>query len=270
MNMEAETVVFYHLPKTAGTTLNQIVRQNYTAERIVTPGIDSHAFVADFATWPDEKKAQIRLLQGHLPFGIHYQLPQPSRCFTILRHPVERTISYYYHAMRDPQHYLYDLIHTDKMDLAGLITSGEALMMNDGQTRLLSSVWGDAPAGGVTDEMLDTAVANLRKMTVVGLTEQFDATLLLLQHTFGWQNLYYTHANVGTNRRSSSHLDAATIATVTQYNQQDMRLYKAGQEIFAQQLKGFTPLIAANVTVFRLRQKAHHFSFAYYWRKFFK
>ena len=264
---EKETIVFYHLPKTAGTTLNQIIHQNYPSEHIVSPGIDTHAFVADFQTWTDERKAKIRFLQGHLPFGVHQLLPQSTRCFTILRHPIARTISYYYHAKRNENHYLYRLINKKKMPLKALIESGEALMMNDGQTRLLSSVWGDVPVRGVTDEMVETAVSNLRQMTVVGLTEQFDATLLLLQHAFAWDNIYYTRRNVGSKRSDPKEFDNETIKVIVEHNRKDLHLYRVAQEIFKQQIQAFTAVMPLKVAHFRLRQKQHHFSFAYYLQK---
>ncbi len=264
MKSTKETIIFYHLPKTAGTTLNNVIHQNYSDEEIVSPGIDTHKFVADFKTWPNDKKASIRLLQGHLPFGFDQYLPKPSRCFTILRHPIARTISYYYHAKRDKSHYLHDLIVHEKMPLKELIESGEALMMNDGQTRLLSSVWGDAPVLGVTEEIVETAVFNLRKMAVVGLTEQFDATLLLLKHTFAWENIYYRRANVGSNRRDPKEFDNDTIKTIVDHNRKDLYLYQVAKKIFTQQVKAYTTVMPIRVPYFRMKQKAHHFSFAYY------
>ena len=267
---QKEAVVFYHLPKTAGTTLNAVLRQNYQGDQIVSPGIDTHAFVAEFAKWPEEKRRDIHLLQGHFPFGFHDLLPLPNRYFTILRNPIERTISYYFHAMRDSQHYLYELIHQDKMSLKTLIESGEALMMNDGQTRLLSAVWGDVPVGGITDEILDTAVSNLRTMAVVGLTEQFDATLLLLQRAFGWRNIYYTSKNVGIYHQKKAALDKETLAIVAKYNQQDMRLYHMAQKQFGMQIQGYGSLFRINLLAFQLKQKLHHFSFRFYLQKLFQ
>ena len=40
--------------------------------------------------------------------------------------PIERVISYYYHARRDRAHYLYDLIHDNDWSLADLLASQNA------------------------------------------------------------------------------------------------------------------------------------------------
>lgn len=234
--MNDDVIVFYHLPKSGGTTLNGILRRNYRPEEMVECGPDTYAFIAEMKTWPAERLAAVRLLQGHFPFGVHELLPRPARCFTLLRDPVERVISYYYHARRDRGHYLYDLIHDNNWSLPELLDSGVALMMNDGQTRLLSAVWGEAPFDGVEEGMLARAVENLRSCAVVGLTEQFDLSLLLLQRAFGWRHIGYARANVGVDRPPSAALGAKTLEAVRRYNRLDLRLYDEARRLLGEQV----------------------------------
>lgn len=235
MSSEEFTAVFYHLPKTAGTSINRVIQQNYAARQIVQATGDQHAFVAQLKGWPDEKKREVRLLQGHFGFGVHQHLPQRAKLFTLLRDPVERTLSYFNHARTHSNHYLYELIHTNNWSLVDLLQSGEALMLNNGQTRLLSGVWGDMAFGEVDDAVGETAVSHLNQFAVVGLTEQFDATLLLLRHNFNWHHLFYTRANVGQNRPKQAQLDAETLALIKKANQQDLRLYSHATQLLEQQ-----------------------------------
>ncbi len=200
-------------------------------------------------------------MQGHYPFGLHKLLPQKTICFTLLRDPVERVISYYFHARRDPNHYLYDLIHDNNWSLKELLDSGVALMMNDGQVRLLSAVWGEVGFGEVDAGMLETAVSNLNQCTAVGITEQFDKSLLLFQHHFGWQHIAYTRTNVGKNRVQRDQLSTETIATIQRCNQLDRLLYEKALNLFNCQIKEMGILFPLRVATFGFGQRLRHLRF---------
>lgn len=101
--MEHEALIFLHVPKTAGTTLNRIIEWQYNPVSIFT--VDPHrirATAARFKTFPEERRRRLRVVRGHLVFGIHEFLPQGAVYITMLREPVARLLSSYHFILRRP------------------------------------------------------------------------------------------------------------------------------------------------------------------------
>ena len=94
--MTREALIFLHIPKTAGTTLNRIIEWQYNPLSIFT--IDPHrirATVDRFKTLSEQRRRQLRVVRGHMPYGIHKFLPQGGTYITMLREPVARVLSSY-------------------------------------------------------------------------------------------------------------------------------------------------------------------------------
>jgi hypothetical protein len=113
------------------------------------------------------------------------------------------------------------------------------VMLNDAQTRLLSGAWGEVPFGELTADHLAQAKRNLAQCTVVGLTERFDESLLLMQRAFGWGDISYQRANVTQGRPKKESLDAATLAVIRQAHPLDLALYDYAQQLFAEQKRRY-------------------------------
>ncbi len=245
--------IFLHIPKTAGFTLQKIIERQYPPQSIYTlePSNELES-IHEFQNLSQARRAQIRLLKGHLNMGqkLHEFLPPPVTYFTILRDPVERVISHYCFVRETPGHYLQDLA-TDK-DLKGLLQGRHAIMLNDAHVRLLSGVWGDLPFGECTQETLETAKKNLfEHFAVVGLTERFDETLLLLKKTFSWRNVFYTPKNVTANRPTRDELPLGTLEAVINANRLDIELYQYATRLFEEQVRRQGPLFPIKVRVFQ-------------------
>ena len=61
----------------------------------------SDSEIKTFISLSDEKKMGIRLLKGHMPFGLHKNLPVDARYISILRDPIERVTSQYYYIKKN-------------------------------------------------------------------------------------------------------------------------------------------------------------------------
>ena len=257
--MPAETLIFLHLPKTAGTTLHRILDREYPAEEIFTIQEDAHADIARFKALPAGHKANLKLLRGHMGFGLHQQFAQRCRYFTMLRDPVERVISYYYFILRQPTHYLYQAIQENQWDLKQLLESGLPLMMDNGQTRLLSGVWGERPFGQVGEIEYTSARRNLdNHFAVIGLQEAFDTSLLLYQKEFGWQRIEYRRQNTTQNRPRQAAMTPETIDLIKRYNRQDFALYNYAAKRFADMVRAQPALFKLRATFFPAENWCRH------------
>jgi hypothetical protein len=235
----SSAVIFLHIPKSAGSTLNEIIWRQYSSRH--TFSIYESGKFHELNQLPEVRKQEIKLINGHVEFGIHQFLPQPSTYITLLRDPIERAISHYYYVLRTPKHHLYKIVTSKEMGLEEYIKSGITKELDNGQTRLLAgpqfNSGVDVEFGHCTSELLEQAKRNLSTyFKVVGLTEEFDRTLLLLKRTFGWKDIFYLARNVSQKRPSRQEIPAAALRAIEAQHQFDLELYHAAAAAFRQQI----------------------------------
>jgi len=246
------SVIFLHLPKTAGTTLNNIINRQYRDDEIYASGAIVQDSVAQLKAMEIGEREKIRIFIGHMGFGLHDLLAPPTTYFTILREPIDRVISFYYYVQRNGAHYLHDYVLNDDVSLDEFLTSKATLMTDNFQVRLISGVWNDIPYGECTRETLEQAKKNLQdSFAVVGLTEEFDQTLLLLKRALGWDNIYYMRHNVTKNRPQKDVLSPETMALLRSHNELDLELYAFAKTLFAEQVERQGASFARDVKLFQ-------------------
>jgi hypothetical protein len=230
---QEQSIIFLHIPKTAGTTISNIIQRSYPQNAIFSNyEIYPELYGLELKKIPKVKRKQFQLIQGHLYFGIHEVLPQPCTYFTLLRDPVERVISDYYYIRSYKKHPFNQTLISQQMSLEDLIIRGEYHPDNC-QTRFLSGAGKSVPHGQCTQDLLELAKKNLREhFSVVGIVEEFDKTLLLLQKNFGWKNISYTIQNKNKKRLLKENLSQKTLSVIQDYNQLDLELYDYAKEQF--------------------------------------
>lgn len=237
-----QVVVFLHIPKAGGTTLHDILMDQYPEIR----HLSSNGFktLDEIRGFSDEEKEGIGVIRGHMNFGVHELLSKPCVYFTMLRDPVERILSHYYYVARDPRHPLYDEYVSKKMGLKDFIVS---ITENDnGQTRAFAGVAdylalfrrAEVPFGNCGRDVLETAKENLESFAVVGMTERFDETLILLKRILGWrQPPLYIKRNVTENRPLKEDISADVLDLIKKHNELDIELYRYATELLENQIK---------------------------------
>jgi hypothetical protein len=220
------TIIFVHIGRTAGTTLNRILRRIYPEERTYAfPSGDIEGSVLAFGSLPVEERRRFRLLKGHLLFGIHEAVPRPFTYITLVRDPVDRLISSYFYIRKRPTHRLHERLWSSGMSFENFVRSGITLETDNWQTRAIAGAQQDF--GCCSDETLAQAKRNIVDyFSVCGIMERFDETLVLLKRELAWKttSLYYAREN--TLRRPRV-LDAprSWIEAAEGQNPLDLELY---------------------------------------------
>lgn len=262
-----KAVIFLHIPKAAGSTLHDIIERQYSPKLVYSvTGNQVPESVAQFRALPESERQNLKMVKGHMGFGLHELLPQGATYFTLLRHPVDRVLSHYYYILRRPNHYLYETVTEQNMSLQDFAIRKPSLELDNGQTRLIAGKHGEPDRsieiGQCTPEMLEDAKQNLRNFfTVVGITEEFDRALILLKRTFGWRNVFYTKRRVTHNRPQEKQIDIETRRIIEQCNALDMELYEYSKKMFQESLQNQNASFGDEVKQFKQFNQSYYGKF---------
>jgi hypothetical protein len=233
--MDYDNLIFLHIPKAAGSTLHPVLERHYNKRAYQTISLPEQ--LEAFKHLPETERHRIRLLKGHMPFGMHSYLAGNSTYITLLRHPAERIVSHYYYVKRTQGHYLHHHL-VSGMGLAAFASAGLSGELDNGQVRLLSGHDQDIPCGDCTRDLLETAKRNNEQhFAVVGLTERFDESLALMGISLDWNwTPYYLNRNVTENKPAAKQIDPLALAAIEQANPLDFELYNWATKRFQDQL----------------------------------
>ena len=252
-------VIFLHIGKTAGSTLRTILARQYTRQETFQVYPTRYYDTLDELTsLPAARRSEIRLLLGHVPFGVHEHVPAPATYITMLREPVDRVMSLYYFARRVPEHYLHQPILRDNLDVERFVSGGLSWEMDNGQLRVLTGHLHDIDIGGCTRTLLDEAKNNVTQhFSAVGLSERFDESVLVTKRRLGWKGLpVYRKRNVTVGRRTTDRLSKSELAAIRKHNELDGELYEWVSAKF--QREWDAEALDTQLTAFRLMNSMYH------------
>lgn len=208
-------ILFVHVMKTGGTTLFQQLREQYgdalwpSAQDLQFEGprldVRHHLSIPYLAALPEERRGAIRVYMAHLPYAAREVLPPGTRTVSVLRDPVERTISLLRQFRRRPPwlpegarrptlaEATLDEVYAHPAVFAPLVLNHQtkifAMRRSAGAERYLDVV-------DVDQADLEVAKANVAALDVVGVMERYDDFLDDLQVAFGWEVDRSVRANV--------------------------------------------------------------------------
>ena len=259
----SDALIFIHLYKTGGTTLNRIIEWEYKLTRIcsVEPTWWRWSYQRIMG-WSQARLGGMDVFKGHMPFGLHTLVPRPANYVTVLREPVERAISDYYFARRFKPH----MHHRAALEL----TLEEYFLEkheHNLQSRILAGPNSHELFPSVCDSAtLAVAKENLaRHFIVVGLTERFDETLALLKVALGWKVKRYRSFRVAGNRISRQLVAPATLALIREKERFDLALYSYGASLFEEAIVAHREAVEAELPTIRKAREMTGLESRYYW-----
>lgn len=221
--------IFMHIPKTAGSTLRTLMTSNYEPCQVLNLYGDDHKVLID-ATAHVGKLNNYRLIQGHVPYGIHRVLGlRAARYFTFVRDPVERFISDVAMGVRDEPHGFHQVLAAPGITYEQRLEKAMQLIYY--RNHMTQYYSGSFFTEAISMGLLNTAIDNLWCSEFVGLTDDFEASILIMAKKLGWHRIIPQKCNV----RPDGELPLSTElhARIRKELAYDYALYAVAQEHYS-------------------------------------
>jgi hypothetical protein len=252
-------ILFLHIPKTAGSTLSQVLYRTLHADELgksegdayheglyyITEGFHKH----DAPSIPRNivralGRGDIRGVLGHFSFGVHRHTRPGARYLTIVREPVGRVVSLWRHLQPG-------------VSLTEFASEGLSLLeVDNDQARRIAGV--DPPFGHCDESLLEIAKRNIEEWFLwTGLTERFDLSLLALSRLMGWDEAPEYLPKL-INRSRGSRPSRSEIERVRELNWVDQRLYEFVEQRLLGQAQKLMRDADADLATYQARLQRHH------------
>lgn len=231
--------IFVHIAKTAGSTLRTLITANYASEYVITLNGDPKEILREAASYIG-KTGGYHLVYGHTPYGTHRFLGiRQPRYYTFLRDPVERFLSDIAHATRHADHNFHAALTEPGLSKDQVIS--KALDINYFRNNMVQFVSGSFTTEVVSMSHLGVAIDNLWNSEFVGITEQFNSSLLIMAKRLGWTYIIPQKANVRPDVKEE--ISPELRSRLERALAYDCSLYAAAQEHLAESQRRYGQLL---------------------------
>ncbi|QLA16810.1 sulfotransferase family 2 domain-containing protein [Desulfolutivibrio sulfoxidireducens] len=225
---------FLHIPRTAGTTINSVLKNTFQPKEILSVYRDG-----DYKAFHELDPAFLdhtKLIQGHLLLH-SYDPPQiysrEVRPFTFLRNPVDRLVSEYLFLKSWPDNHLYRYLNEGDVSFREYIQSDAKELRFRGKNFMTRAVSGmDFDVFRFPRQALETAKHHIEHVFgFVGIQERFDESLLLLREFLGLRSIFYEAMNAIRKDLKQS-IGKADMELALECNAADMELHAFAVSVF--------------------------------------
>jgi hypothetical protein len=240
---EEDLVYFLHIPKTAGTSLVNVLENQFNYNCIYRETI----YPELFKNFP-RNLSNYKLIRGHFGYWVTKLLTKKPVILTMLRNPREQITSLFNHQLRAfKKRDKYSLIKKNHKNITDVLKDPKLIpnFRNHHIRHLTLDI--DIPKeknqeimktlrpklnSNSQDELLEIAKNRLKDFAFFGLTEKFEETLQLLYYTFAWYPVRTVpKLNINPNKLEEN-LSSETKDLIQTYTKEDQELYKFAEPIF--------------------------------------
>lgn len=245
-----DPVYYLHIPNTGGTSLISFLDDQYDPEDICPAQL-----LPDLFALPLESMERYRLFRGHLWHGLGAYVRRSLTYITMLRDPVQRTVSWYLHAMRDANAYRHQEMNDGRWSLLDFVRDAETNWdIVNTQTLFLAADFdyeklSRDPVGygrAAVKEfaarrhdraLLDLAKKRLESFAFFGITERMRDSMSLLAHDLGFfPNFSVPRLNTSSNRSGHGELSADELDAIRELTALDQELYVWACQLFEERM----------------------------------
>lgn len=233
------TIINIHIPKNGGTTFNDIIKRNFANAYVPyykyheenRKGIGKPLSEVEFLKFVEQCPPFIKIISGH---HIHPASASNNEKYrldylTFIRHPIDRILSLYHYerkwSTRKPEIYGYHHCSQKPFEEYIDIRAEKDTALSNWQVYDLT--------GEFSGEI---AIELLKNFLFVGLVEEFDKSLLLLQEILLEKQVLssfdtgYVHLNTaGKQKVNKSSLSSSVLEKLLVMNQEDLKLFNYAQ-----------------------------------------
>jgi hypothetical protein len=270
-----DLLIHLHIAKTGGTTLSSMVKHAFASGEIfetiskghqVYGGLDLLTLASCERMLHDCDLARLRYFTGHVPMGVDRLFGRPAKYIAVVRHPVERLLSYFYYRNQGADPYCKD---GKPITFEDYVQSGGDIIFDNYQVRVISgSPELDAPAGAsgalvqgapVESRHLELAKRNVENdFLSIAPLEQITELALVLRRIYGWpmRRLQTEYKNPTAERPRAPSLPPRLLRIIEERNAHDIALYQWVCRRFVDQKKLYEPELSRDRRVFTLTNRA--------------
>jgi hypothetical protein len=221
-------ILFDHLPKCGGSSLNKYLEAHYPRRKIFS--LNTYALpssLENFRKLSQKKRYGYDLVKGHMAHKLLDHVHPECIKVTVLREPVDRIVSHYYYAKGSPSHYLYSHIHSNQMSLVDYANSNLSAELRNWYTVHYSGLTSQEAERNPRESIDKACETVLTRYNIIGFLDDFSFFADTLRKQANFRYAYTnTKINVSEGRPRVENLEASIIDKIKQINYLDIELYK--------------------------------------------